>query len=313
MQLSPEPTPQSPLEGIRAGSTVTLTGISARPELNGRVAVVLSRQHSRQAAAGYDKGRVPVMLKGGGGSLLVRPESVAASTRADKMYGCAAELSHTLATRASSAITAWKMAVEARGSAWKKALLSSEERMWAIVGLAWLLPVLIIIGLAWRYDYSEPMQGEEQQVGYDALASTPAPAPAVTLRALVGRIRNGARLPPMQARWNATSASVAAAALSLPVRVNGAAAAVAAAAARAAKALAGWPRRLRPLACRTAAFGRTAGRLAVASVALPPRALRSATAAISGAISRAISSAATETVQTARTAWEAELVDCGCS
>jgi hypothetical protein len=60
-----------------AGTLVTLRGISSKPELNGCAARVLGEDHSAEAAAGYAKGRVPVLLlSSGGGTMLLRPEAL---------------------------------------------------------------------------------------------------------------------------------------------------------------------------------------------------------------------------------------------
>ena len=61
---------------MRAGTVVTLRGLVSKPELNGRTGTVLAPTHSDEAAAGYAKGRVPVQLIGGGGTMLLKPEAL---------------------------------------------------------------------------------------------------------------------------------------------------------------------------------------------------------------------------------------------
>ena len=64
----------------RPGTKVRLRGLQSKPELNGHLAMVLSPEHSKEAAAGYAKGRVPVQLIGDdramGGTMQVKPESL---------------------------------------------------------------------------------------------------------------------------------------------------------------------------------------------------------------------------------------------
>ena len=60
---------------MEPGTKVTLRGLKSKPELNGRSAVVLSHEHSEEAAAGYAKGRVPVKLSDGK-TMQVKPESL---------------------------------------------------------------------------------------------------------------------------------------------------------------------------------------------------------------------------------------------
>ena len=57
------------------GARVTLRWLVTMPELNGETATVLGRDHSADAAAGYDNNRVPVMLESGV-AILLKPQSL---------------------------------------------------------------------------------------------------------------------------------------------------------------------------------------------------------------------------------------------
>ena len=57
------------------GARVTLRRLVSTAELNGKTATVLGRDHSADAAAGYDNDRVPVMLKSGV-AILLKPRSL---------------------------------------------------------------------------------------------------------------------------------------------------------------------------------------------------------------------------------------------
>ena len=57
------------------GARVTLRWLVSMPELNGKTATVLGRDHSAEAAAGYDNDRVPVMLESGV-AILLKPQSL---------------------------------------------------------------------------------------------------------------------------------------------------------------------------------------------------------------------------------------------
>ena len=57
------------------GARVTLRWLVSMPELNGKTATVLGRDHSAAAAAGYDNDRVPVMLESGV-AILLKPQSL---------------------------------------------------------------------------------------------------------------------------------------------------------------------------------------------------------------------------------------------
>lgn len=70
------PTLTATAEVPPAGALVTLRGLVSKPELNGRTGKVLAPTHSDEAAAGYAKGRVPVKLTGGGGTMLLKPEAL---------------------------------------------------------------------------------------------------------------------------------------------------------------------------------------------------------------------------------------------
>ena len=58
------------------GAICVIQGLSARPELNGERAIVLGRETSKEAASGYDRGRVPVKLLKQGDTLLLKPEAL---------------------------------------------------------------------------------------------------------------------------------------------------------------------------------------------------------------------------------------------
>lgn len=58
------------------GTEVVLRNLVSRPELNGSTATVLAASHSKEAAAGYEKGRVPVRLSDGGGTMTLKPEAL---------------------------------------------------------------------------------------------------------------------------------------------------------------------------------------------------------------------------------------------
>ena len=59
-----------------SGALVTLCGLKARPELNGLTGKVLGPEHSKEAAAAYAKGRIPVQLDDGGGTMLLKPDAL---------------------------------------------------------------------------------------------------------------------------------------------------------------------------------------------------------------------------------------------
>ena len=65
------------------GTFVTLRGLIARPELNGRTGKVLDSSHSAEAKAGYAKGRVPVQLNGETKPMLLKPEALEVTKSAD--------------------------------------------------------------------------------------------------------------------------------------------------------------------------------------------------------------------------------------
>lgn len=65
---------------MQAGTLVTLQGLIAKPELNGAKARVLSAEHSKEAAEGYSRGRVPVKLVDCGSTLSLKPEALAPAT-----------------------------------------------------------------------------------------------------------------------------------------------------------------------------------------------------------------------------------------
>ena len=61
----------------RPGKLVSLQGLKSKPELNGRVAIVLPPTHSKEAEEGYSRGRVPVSLQGEQlKTMLLKPESL---------------------------------------------------------------------------------------------------------------------------------------------------------------------------------------------------------------------------------------------
>ena len=56
---------------------MTIVGLQSKPELNGFIGTVLGPDHSAQAASGYQKGRVPVLVQGRRGApLLLKPETL---------------------------------------------------------------------------------------------------------------------------------------------------------------------------------------------------------------------------------------------
>jgi len=57
------------------GTQVTIQGLMSKPLLNGKRATVLGPQHSKDAADGYSRGRVPVLLEDGE-TLLLKPEAL---------------------------------------------------------------------------------------------------------------------------------------------------------------------------------------------------------------------------------------------
>lgn len=63
------------------GALVTLRNLISRPELNGCTATVLAASHSKEAAAAYEKGRVPIRVSdGGGGTMTLKPEALEVTT-----------------------------------------------------------------------------------------------------------------------------------------------------------------------------------------------------------------------------------------
>ena len=78
-------------EQFPSGSRVAIKGLLSKPELNGQVGIVLGPEHSKDAAAGYAKGRIPVRLLSSEGSrsgapLLVKPESLDLAPRNSAAY-----------------------------------------------------------------------------------------------------------------------------------------------------------------------------------------------------------------------------------
>ena len=78
--------PRSPDKTLAPGTSVKIKGLQSKPELNGKMAVVLGPEHSADAADGYSKGRIPIRLADFSKTMSLKPECLAPATLAGEGY-----------------------------------------------------------------------------------------------------------------------------------------------------------------------------------------------------------------------------------